>query len=72
MILSANVLSSLVIPRSVIKWLHQLDLLLLWIIKISCVQMLDVDLKIRSENEDSCVVLNVALRPLYIHQIGDK
>ena len=31
-----------------------------------------VDLKIRSENEDSCVVLNVALRPLYIHQIGDK
>ena len=31
-----------------------------------------VDLKIRSENEDSCVVLNVTLRPLYIHQIGDK
>jgi hypothetical protein len=31
-----------------------------------------VDLKMRSKNEDSCVVLNVALRPLYIHQIGDK
>jgi len=30
-----------------------------------------VDLKIRSENEDSCL-LSVALRPLYIHQIGNK
>ena len=31
-----------------------------------------VEPKIRSEKMRTRVVLNVALRPLYIHQIGDK